>query len=188
MKPRRRQSRAQPTEPAIIAQANPTPEQRARFDYFVGQTVDPYGETVVQGKVRQHSVCVRQPTYLTIVSRKGMCERTRGVLDWYDRRLGLARKGLTTDSLARALQASGGGRGYNPTEAAMNARDDVDWARSFIKDPAALKVFDDVMEHEMALAAIGGGHGSGKERASTLFTLAANWVMAGVSHRVLEAI
>ena len=38
---------AAPREPAIIAQADPTREQRARYAYAVAETIDPYGETLV---------------------------------------------------------------------------------------------------------------------------------------------
>jgi hypothetical protein len=174
-------------EPAIVAQADPTPEQRARYAYAAAETVDPWGETLVQGRVRAHAVCRRQPVYVTLHRRGGICDRTRAVLDWYDARLGLARKGLTIDSLALA-HARGGSRsgvsGYTPTDAAAAARSDVQWARSFIT--AGLGVFDAVMAEEMTFAEVGGGSGARTARASAAFKAAAAEVVRGVGERVLR--
>lgn len=186
---RRRSNRSQATvEPAVVAQANPPAEQRARFQYIEDKTVDPFGETVVQGKVKQHPVCRRQPVYVTLASRKGICDRTRAVLAWYDQRLGLARKGLLPDSLAKALSTGTGGD-YTPTEAAISARSDVDWARSIIADRmgAVPKVFDDVMERELSFTEIGAGNNRKEARARSEFKLAANWLMLDLAHRVLAS-
>jgi hypothetical protein len=188
-RPRSRRSRrgGAKGEPAVIAQADPTPEQRTRYAYAVAQTVDPYGETVVQGRIQQHPVCRRQPVYVTLHGRGGICDRTRAVLDWYDQRLSLARKGLTIDSLALARGRGGatrGGSGYTPTDAAAAARSDVQWARSFIT--AGLGVFDAVMDQEMTFAEIAGGSGARAARASRAFKAAAAEVLKGVGARVLR--
>lgn len=182
----RRARRGGVREPAVIAQADPTPEQRQRYAYVVATTIDPYGETLVQGRVKPHPVCRRQPVYATLHGRGAICDRTRAVLDWYDQRLGLARKGLTLDSLAIA-QARGGGRrggsGYTPTEAAAAARSDVQWARSFIT--SGLGVFDAVMDQDMTFAEIAGGSGAKAARASRTFKDAAAELLKGVEARVL---
>ncbi len=183
----RRARRSAEKEPAIIARADPTPEQRARYAYAVARTVDPYGETVVQGRVKPHAVCRRQPVYVTLHGRGGICDRTRAVLDWYDQRLSLARKGLTIDSLALARGRGGatrGGSGYTPTDAAAAARSDVQWARSFITQ--GLGVFDAVMDQEMTFAEIAGGSGAKAARASRAFKAAAAEVLKGVGGRVLR--
>ena len=182
----RRARRGGGRDPAIIAQADPTPEQRARYAYAVAETVDPYGETIVQGRVKPHAVCRRQPVYVTLHGRGGICDRTRAVLDWYDQRLCLARKGLTIDSLALAAGRGGttrGGSGYTPTAAAAAARSDVQWARGFIT--AGLGVFDAVMGQEMTFAEIAGGSGAKAARASRAFKAAAAEVLKGVGGRVL---
>lgn len=181
--PRRRPNR--PTEPAIIAQANPTLEQRARFNYVEDKTVDPFGETLVQGKVTQHKVCRRQPVYVTLHHRKGICDRTRAVLDWYDARLALARKGLIVDSLARANGLGGGNGNHTPTDAAADARSDVEWARSYIK--SGLGVFDQVMEQELSFTNISGRNTVRKRQAVTAFTIAANWLLLGIGTKVLAS-
>jgi hypothetical protein len=184
----RRARRATPQrEPAVIAQADPTPEQRARYAYAVAETVDPYGETLVQGRIRSHAVCRRQPVYVTLHGRGGICDRTRAVLDWYDQRLSLARKGLVIDSLALADGRGGatrGGSGYTPTDAAAAARSDVQWARSFISQ--GLGIFDAVMDQEMTFAEIAGGSGTKAGRASRAFKAAAAEVLSGVGARVLR--
>lgn len=184
--PRRTRKPRGVTEAAIIAQANPTAEQRGRSIYVEDKTVDPFGETLVQGKVMQHRVCRRQPVYVTLHGRKGICDRTRAVLDWYDARLALARKGLTVDSLARANGLGGGNSKHTPTDAATNARSDVDWARSYIGNADELRVFDDVMEHERTFDEIAGGNSRKAKRASDEFKLAASWLLLGIGSQVLE--
>jgi hypothetical protein len=186
----RRGRRPARREPAIITQADPTPEQRKRYAYAAGQTVDPYGETLVQGRVKPHAVCRRQPVYVTLHGRGVICDRTRAVLDWYDQRLGLARKGLMIDSLALAHGRGGGttrgSGGYTPTDAAAAARSDVQWARSFISE--GLGVFDAVMDQEMTFAEIAGGSGAKAVRASRAFKAAAAAVLKGVGARVLRPV
>lgn len=174
-------------EPEIVTAANPTEQQRARFDYREDKTINPHGAavTITQDKVEVHThkVCRRQPVYVTLHNRKGICDRTRAVLDWYDARLALARKGLTVDSLARANGLGGGNGKHTPSDAAADARSDVDWARGFIQ--AGLNVFDQVMEHELSFTTIGGGNNRMEERARTEFKLAANWLLLGAGSRVL---
>ncbi len=177
--------------PGASRRSSPRPIRRpssARYAYAVAETVDPYGETLVQGRVKPHPVCRRQPVYVTFHGRGGICDRTRAVLDWYDQRLGLARKGLTIDSLALAHGRGGGatrgGSGYTPTDAAAPARSDVQWARSFIIE--GLGVFDAVMGAEMTFAEIAGGSGTRAARASRAFKAAAEAVLNGVGVRVLE--
>lgn len=194
---RRRQSRARQTEPAVIAQANPTPEQRARSQFVEATVPNPAGavvtittrnidgEPVTERVIHQHKVCRRQPVYVTLHGRGGICDNTRKVLDWYDGRYWLSVKGLTHDSLA-ITEARSGGSGYCPTDGAMNARSDVEWARSYIRNGDELRVFRAVMEEERTLTEIGGHHGAGKERAAKLFKLAANWLLLGVGSRILE--
>jgi hypothetical protein len=182
----RRSRRGAGREAAVIAQADPTPEQRARYAYAVAETVDPYGETLVQGRVKPHRVCRRQPVYVTLHGRGGICDRTRAVLDWYDQRLSLARKGLTIDSLALAAGRGGatrGGSGYTPSDASAAARSDVQWARSFITQ--GLGVFDAVMGAEMTFTEIAGGSGAKAARASRAFKAAAEELLRGVGARVL---
>lgn len=171
-------------EPAVIAQANPTPEQRARSVYVVAETVDPYGETVVQGKVRTHKVCRRQPLYVTLVSRGRLDEQTRRVLDWYADRHALAIKGLTVDSLARS--DSRGGGDLSPSEAAMQARDDVAWAKSHI-GASERPIFEAVMEREETFAEIGRGNRRREALASTQFRLAASQLLLRIGHCVLSS-
>ena len=167
----------------VIAQANPTPEQRGRSSYVVAKTVDPYGETVVQGRIKVHRVCRRQPVYVMLHSRGVICDQTRVVLDWYDGRLALARKGLTTDSLARA--GASGGQRRAPSAAAADARSDVEWARSFIR--GGLRVFDDVMERELTFAEIGGGNSRKEAQASAEFKLAAAWLVLKIGPKVIPS-
>lgn len=173
--------RTKATEPAVIAQANPTPEQRARYAYAEAKTVDPFGQTVVQGKIKQHPVCRKEPVYVTLHRRRVIDDDERRALDWYDARLGLARKGLTADSLGK-LNGRGGSGDCTPTEAAIEARESVRWARAHIKEGGL--VFDAVMEHEMSLTEIAGPGGAGKTRARVAFQEAAGWLTRGVWHRL----
>jgi hypothetical protein len=183
-----RRARRGPTrqEPAIIAQADPTPEQRARYAYAVAATIDPWGETLVQGRVRSHRVCRRQPVYVTLHGRGVISDVERAALDWYDARLSLAQKGLTIDSIAIARRRGGagagsgrGGSGYTPTEAAARARSDVQWARGLIPDGEALGAFDAVMAQEMTFAEIAGGSRAKAARVAAAFRRATEAVAKG---------
>jgi hypothetical protein len=185
------------TEPAIVAQANPTPEQRARFAYVEDNVPNPLGaavtvttrkvdgETVTERVVHQHKACRRVPVYVALHRREVICDQTRAVLDWYDSRLALAHKGLTVDSLARA-NGLGSGSSHTTTDAAIEARSDVAWARSFIRDASALIVFDEVMEHERTFDEIALGNWRKARRLSTEFRLAASWLLLGIGHRVTQ--
>lgn len=176
----RRARRQRQQESAVIAQANPTPEQRARAVYVETQTVDPYGQTLVQGKIRRHAACLREPAYVTLHRRKVVSDDERRALDWYDERLAFARKGLTRDSTC-ALTSRGGAGDVTPSEAAINARQAIRWAKAQIQ--SGLLVFEQVMEQELSLSEIGGNGGAGKARARVAFKEAAGWLAKGVATR-----
>lgn len=193
--PRRRPTRTKPSEPAIITQANPTKEQRGRAEYVETSVPNPAGavvtistkridgQPVTERVIHQHKVCRRQPSYVTLHNQGLLTQEERRVLDWYDDRLALARKGLTVDSLARANGLGGGNGDHTPTDAAVEARSDIRWARAHIV--AGLVVFDQVMEEELSLSQIAGGGGAGKIRARRSFKEAAGWLTKGVAWRVL---
>jgi hypothetical protein len=184
---RRRQSRPQrQSEHEVIAQANPTPEQRGKSRFVVALTINPEGATeIIQaGKtmIADHKVCRKQPPWLNL--RGGLNDDTLKVLAWYDDRLSLARKGMTMDSIGKLLRPMGGGT-QAPVEAAMQARIDVDHARAHIRDGLCLRVFDEVMEHERTFTDLGGGNNEHEAAMIKAFKLAANWLLLGIGGRVL---
>jgi hypothetical protein len=97
------------------------------------------------------------------------------------------------------VSGSGGGSAFHhipTTQAAMEARSDVDWARGFIPDNDLRQVFDGVMgsmdaEGDDTFEAIGAAvyphvcSDRAKRKASSAFKIAANYLLAGIGARVV---
>lgn len=181
----RRRPRSLTAEPAVIAQANPTKEQRGRARYVEDKTVDPFGETLVQGKVKSHPVCRKQPIYKLLRVGNGFCTDTIKVLDWYADRHAVASKGYTADSLTMMERMGGGGSVMPIIESRAIARGDTDAAKSYIKSQLCLIVFEAVMEQERTFTELGGGNNDHEAVMIKAFKLAANHLLLGVGARAL---
>lgn len=165
-------------EADVIVQANPPEAQRARFTFVAVETANPLPQSAIQGKVKTHRACKRLPAYAAI---RGLSGETVAVLEWYDKKLGVARSGMTMDSLLKA-NSPGGGAGMSHPEAAAMAWSDLDWAKSHIMD--GLTTFVRVMELDETLTEIGNGSRAREDRARSEFKLAASWLLLGVGSRV----
>lgn len=139
-KAQRRKVRNRADHP-LIAQAKSNGAKLNDGTFEVAEIGNPYGEVIIRGEVRRHKVVRRVPHYQSL-AKAGKIDRATAVcLDWLDERLALANSGL----IKCGLGVSGGGSAschVPTTEAAMQARSDVAWARSFIRDSERLAVFD----------------------------------------------
>lgn len=172
----------------------------ARLDrgkYEVAEVQNPYGEVIIRGEMRRHKAVRRIPHFETLYRSKVIDRTVFTCLEWYAERLGLAQSGLIKCGLD--VSGSGGGSAFHhipTTQAAMEARSDVDWARGFIPDNDLRAVFDGVMgsmeaEGDDTFETIGVRvypsvcSDRAKRRASSAFKIAANYLLAGIGSRVI---
>ena len=182
-------AKAAPAHP-LIMQADIPAAQRGRFVHEVAEVANPYGEFVQDGKMKRHKACRRVPHFETLYRSKVIDKAVFVVLEWYDGRLARAEGGM----FKCGLDTSGGGGGtaqshIPTTQAAMEARSDVAWARGFIPYDL-LPAFDGVMSAGETFEAIGARVypsvclDRGKRKASSAFKIAANHLLLGMGHRV----
>lgn len=172
----------------------------ARLDrgkYEVAEVQNPYGEVIIRGEMRRHKAVLRIPHFETLYRSKVIDRTVFTCLEWYAERLGLAQSGLIKCGLD--VSGSGGGSAFHhipTTQAAMEARSDVDWARGFIPDNDLRAVFDGVMgsmeaEGDDTFETIGVRvypsvcSDRAKRKASSAFKIAANYLLAGIGSRVI---
>lgn len=168
----------------------------ARFDHRELEVVEvpnPYGEVTVRGEIRRHQAVRRTPHFEALYRSKVIDRHVFACLEWYADRLGLAHSGLIKCGLD--VSGCGGGSAANHisvTEAAMEARSDVDWARSFLPDNDIRKVFDGVMGEGETFERVGAlvypkiSLDRAKRKASSAFKIAANYLLKGVGSVVLR--
>jgi hypothetical protein len=177
----------------LIVQAAINGAKLDRGAFEVAQVPNPHGEVVVRGEVRRHKAVRRVPHFETLYRSKVIDRHVFVCLEWYAERLALAQSGMFKCGLD--VSGSGGGTAHShvpTTQAAMEARSDVAWARGFVPDDDLRLVFDGVMELEETFVQIGArvyaGMSSdrGKRKASSAFKLAANHLLKGVGHRLMR--
>lgn len=140
----------------MVAQADIPAAQRAGRAYEVAKVPNPLGEAIIGGEVRQHKVVRVKPAFRELFERRTFDKvRIAGyaspaalimaALEWYDARLDVAQSGMTRCGIAALTGTGGDGSPAMPTsQAAMEARSDVQWVRRLI--PAdLLPAFDAVM-------------------------------------------
>lgn len=181
----------------VIARAMANGALLNRGEFEVVQVVNPDGEVIIRGEVRRHKAVRRVPHFETLYRSKVIDRTVFACLEWYSERLGLAQSGLIKCGLDTS--GSGGGSAFHhvpTTQAAMEARSDVDWARRFVPDNDLRRVFDGVMgsveeEGGDSFAIIGArvyaaiSPDWAQRKASTAFKLAANHLLLGIGGRVL---
>lgn len=139
----------------LIAQADIPAAQRAARTYEVAKVPNPLGEAIVGGEVRQHKVVRVKPAFRELFERRTFDKvkiagypspvaLIMAALEWYDQRLDVAQSGMTRCGIAMPGAGGGEGLAMPTTQAAMEARSDVAWARSLIPDDL-LGAFDAVM-------------------------------------------
>lgn len=163
--------------------------QRARSTYAVAAVPNPYGEFLQNGVIKRHKVVRRVPAFETLYKCKVIDRAVFDALEWYDERLALAESGLFKSGLDNS--GGGGGSAFHhipTTEAAMEARSDVDWARGFI--PASvLPAFDGVMSAGETFEQIGAtlwprlAARTSRRKASSAFMIAANYLYSGIGQK-----
>jgi hypothetical protein len=168
---------------------------RGKFE--VASVENPYGEVIIRGELRRHKAVRRIPHFETLYRSKVIDRTVFACLEWYSDRLGLAQSGLIKCGLD--VSGTGGGSAFHhipTTQAAMEARSDVDWARGFIPDNDLRQVFDGVMGSMDAAGddtfeTIGVQvypsvcSDRAKRKASSAFKIAANYLLAGIGARVV---
>tara|TARA_R110000782_G_scaffold167129_9_gene259354 strand:+ start:86222 stop:86854 length:633 start_codon:yes stop_codon:yes gene_type:complete len=135
---------AAPVHP-LIGQAISNGARLDRGVYEVALVQNPYGEVVIRGEMRRHKAVRRVPHFETLYRSRVIDAHVFACLEWYADRLALAQSGL----FRCGLDVSGGGGGsaashIPTTQAAMEARSDVEWARGFVA-VQLLPAFDAVM-------------------------------------------
>jgi hypothetical protein len=169
--------------PDVIAQAALTPEQARRFDHTVAKVSNPLGEVTIAGDIRQHKACRRVPQFETLWRAKVIDDAAFIVLGWYWRRLGKGGSGL----FKSCLDMTGGRAVHTPS--GIDARDDIEWARGFVR-PGLLPAFDGVMADEETFADVARrlypalATGWAQRRVSAEFKEAVALLCAGVGHRI----
>lgn len=168
-----------------------------RADYEVAAVPNPYGEVVIRGEVRRHKAVRRVPRFETLYRSKVIDDTVFACLAWYAARLAAAQGGLIRCGLD--VSGAGGGSAFHhipTTQAAMEARADVDWARGFVPDNDLRAVFDGVMgsldaEGDDNFETIGRAvypsicADRAKRKASSAFKVAANYLLIGIGGRVV---
>lgn len=176
----------------VIQQALGNGAQLERGSFEVALVENPYGEVFIRGELRRHKAVRRVPHFETLYRSKVIDRTVFACLEWYAGRLALAQSGL----IKCGLDVSGsGGAAFSHSavsEAAMDARSDVAWARGYVPDNDLRRVFDAVMEQGETFEEAGArvyAHvhpDRAKRKASTAFKLAANHLLAGVGGHVLN--
>lgn len=176
----------------VLQQAIASGARLDRGTFEVAQVENPYGEVIIRGELRRHKAVRRVPHFETLYRSKVIDRTVFACLEWYTDRLGLAQSGLIKCGLDVSGCGGGSAAHHIPTtEAAMQARSDVDWARGFIPDNDLRQVFDGVMEDGDSFAAIGERvypsvcADRAKRKASSAFKIAANYLLAGVGGHVI---
>lgn len=169
-------------------------------DYEVAAVPNPHGEVVIRGELRRHKAVRRVPRFETLYRSKVIDDTVFACLTWYAARLAVAQGGLFRSGLD--VSGAGGGCAFHhipTTQAAMEARADVDWARRFIPPGGGLRdVFDGVMGRlDLVGDADFGTIGAvvwpdlhpdwAARKASKAFAIAANHLLKGAGPRVLGA-
>lgn len=176
----------------ILQQAISNGARLDRGTYEVADVQNPYGEVIIRGELRRHKAVRRIPHFETLYRSKVIDRAVFTCLEWYSDRLGLAQSGLIKCGLD--VSGTGGGSAFHhipTTQAAMEARSDVDWARGFIPDNDLRAVFDGVMDDGDTFEAIGVRvypkvcADRAKRKASSAFKIAANYLLAGIGSRVI---
>lgn len=181
----------------VLAQAIGNGARLERGEYEVAEVQNPYGEVIIRGEMRRHKAVRRIPHFETLYRSKVIDRTVFACLEWYSERLGLAQSGLFKCGLDTS--GTGGGSAFHhipTTQAAMEARSDVDWARRFIPDNDLRAVFDGVMgsmeaEGDDTFEAIGVRvypsvcSDRAKRKASSAFKIAANYLLAGIGPHVV---
>jgi hypothetical protein len=194
--------RATGTNPAgnmhpVLKQAISNGARLDRGSYEVAEVQNPYGEVIIRGEIRRHKAVRRVPRFETLYRSKVIDRTVFACLEWYADRLAMAQSGLIKCGLD--VSGSGGGSAFHhipTTQAAMEARSDIDWARGFIPDNDLRQVFDGVMgsmdaEGDDTFEAIGAAvyphvcSDRAKRKASSAFKIAANYLLAGIGARVV---
>jgi hypothetical protein len=172
----------------LIVQADIPLAQRNRAIYEVAEVANPYGEVMQSGEMRRHKACRKVAHFETLYRSKVFDKTVFVCLEWYDQRLARAEGGL----FKCGLDTGGGGTAQShipTTQAAMEARSDVAWARGFIPNDL-LPAFDGVMAQGETFEAIGARVYShlcidrAQRRASSAFKIAANHLLLGCGHLV----
>jgi len=176
----------------ILQQAISNGARLDRGTYEVAEVQNPYGEVIIRGEMRRHKAVRRVPHFETLYRSKVIDRTVFTCLEWYSDRLGLAQSGLIKCGLD--VSGTGGGSAFHhipTTQAAMEARSDVQWARGFIPDNDLRAVFDGVMDDGDTFEAIGVRvypsvcADRAKRKASSAFKIAANYLLAGIGSRVI---
>ncbi|WP_066526656.1 hypothetical protein [Erythrobacter sp. CCH5-A1] len=181
----------------VLKQAISNGARLDRGSYEVAEVQNPYGEVIIRGEIRRHKAVRRVPRFETLYRSKVIDRTVFACLEWYADRLAMAQSGLIKCGLD--VSGSGGGSAFHhipTTQAAMEARSDVDWARGFIPDNDLRQVFDGVMgsmdaEGDDTFEAIGAAvyphvcSDRAKRKASSAFKIAANYLLAGIGARVV---
>lgn len=168
-----------------------------RADYEVAAVPNPYGEVMIRGELRRHKAVRRVPRFETLYRSKVIDATVFACLAWYAGRLAAAQGGLIRCGLD--VSGAGGGSAFHhipTTQAAMEARADVDWARAFVPDNDLRSVFDGVMgsleaEGDDNFETIGLAvypyvcADRAKRKASAAFKIAANHLLLGIGSRVV---
>lgn len=181
----------------VLRQAFSNGARLDRGTYEVAEVQNPYGEVIIRGEIRRHNAVRRVPRFETLYRSKVIDRTVFACLDWYADRLAMAQSGLIKCGLD--VSGSGGGSAFHhvpTTQAAMEARSDVDWARGYIPDNDLRRVFDGVMgsleaEGDDTFETIGAQvypnvcSDRAKRKASSAFKIAANYLLAGIGARVV---
>lgn len=176
----------------MVAAADIPAAQRARATYEVAAVPNPYGEFVQGGKITRHKVVRRVAGWRIIAVRPGVSQEVLDLLDTLAMHLETAEAGIVKSSLNFA---GGGGSAacHIPfSEVRVRARDAADWALSFLRpDERKLVVL-------MLTTNVGFGEAAGvmwprlnlayaTAKASSLFRIAANTLLANCGSRLLAA-
>jgi hypothetical protein len=190
-KAQRRKGRQNPPVHPLILQAQSNGAKLDRGTYEVAYVENPHGEVIIRGELRRHNAVRRVPHFETLYRSKVIDRTVFACLEWYSDRLAMAQSGLIKCGLD--VSGTGGGSAFNhipTTEAAIEARSDVRWARGFIPDNDLRRVFDGVMDDGDTFEAIGANVypliclDRAKRKASSSFKIAANYLLLGIGKRV----
>lgn len=168
----------------------------ARLDdgtFEVVGVANPYGEVIIRGEVRRHKAVRRVPHFETLFRSKLIDQSAFAALSWYADRLSLSQSGLIKCGLD--VSGSGGGNAFHhipTTQAALEARSDVRWARGFLQGADVIRVFDGVMDGGATFEVIGADVypavcvDRAKRKASAAFKVAVQQLLKGIGPRVLN--
>lgn len=177
----------------IMKQAISSGARLDRGTFEVVGVANPYGEVIIRGEVRRHKAVRRVPHFETLFRSKLIDQSSFDALAWYADRLSLSQSGLIKCGLD--VSGSGGGSAFHhvpTTQAALEARSDVRWARGFLKGTDVIRVFDGVMDDGATFEVIGAEVfpnvclDRAKRKASAAFKLGVQQLLSGIGPRVLN--